>query len=114
MDDLRPRNGTRPTVVMKSVTAAAGDTLEVRLEWQATGFIWKLGKHDPKTLELVHEYPPRPKNGEENKPGAKSYKVFTFTILKEGEVEFVPVRSSGKPDPNIPGVRVTVRTKSLD
>lgn len=111
MDDLRAHSRENKSVLEREVKAANGETLEVTIETQALGYLWKLKDHDRERFreEKAPNAPPRPGDP---RPGGKAEKVTTFTVLKAGgDLEFVPTRSDGKSDPNTPKIKIVVKPK---
>jgi predicted secreted protein len=98
--DLK-ENPTRITKV-----AAKGDTLEVRLEFKATGYTWKLVKCDP--AQFKYDGKVETERGE-NKPGAPEYKVFRFVVQDQGKLVFHLARPFGKSEPKILELQVHLR-----
>ncbi len=92
-----------PEQLTKNV--AKGDQLEVRLEYKATGYLWRLTKDDPSKLKREGE----PKTEREaNEPGAPEYKVFRFDVLDKGELEFQLARPFGNAKPKVLHLKIAV------
>ena len=89
-------------------TTSVGDTLVVRLEFQATGYVWKLTRNDPEALRRDREGPPETER-DRNVPGAPEYKVYRFKVLKPGELEFQLARPFGNPDARVVRLKVDVQ-----
>jgi inhibitor of cysteine peptidase len=94
-----------PTTITKTV--AKGDKLEVRLEQKATGYIWKLVKHDPERLKRIGDV--TTETPDNSKPGESEYKVFRFEVLGDGDLEFQLLRPFGKPQPK--GLTLSIKLK---
>lgn len=81
--------------LQRTVKSREGDTLEVRLETRAVGYVWKVVKLEPAEFELIES---KEQPAEEPKPGASEFVVYRFRIKAAGELRLEWRRPFGKSD----------------
>lgn len=79
--------------LQRTVKSRVGDTLEVRLETRAVGYVWKVVKLAPEEFEVLDS---KDQPADEPKPGASEFIVHRFRVKAAGELQFEWRRPFGK------------------